>query len=301
MENTQLESLQGKVGFALGTGRCGTHFIAEVMERESQVSAIHERHPFNDSFHRYCKWYGLPIDHEGFLQTKATAIQGDLQSHPFSFEASAYLSLSALELYDRFKAKFVLLVRSPERVVNSFLHKGWYAAPAIRTDPNRIPSYQNYLKSRRKPLHHLFAQVFPELLDDRSKPAHHFFARIFPSGDKFEQWNQMSRIGKLAWYWNALNTKILEDLSEIPPSHWRVEKLEDLSYARYQELVQFLGFQTQVTPVVYQNLTQTRPGSKPHVPTIENWTAQEISEFEQEVIPMTQRFSYEHRVKVLKS
>jgi hypothetical protein len=33
---------------------------------------------------------------------------------------------------------------------------------------------------------------------------HHFLGRIVPSGEKFEQWNQMSRAGKLAWFWNAL-------------------------------------------------------------------------------------------------
>ncbi len=266
---------ENRLAFAIGTGRCGTKFLYKVFDLEPKVASVHERNPLNETFHRYCKWYGLPVDHEGFLQTKECEIKQDLEKYSFSFEASAFLSLSLRELYDRFKAKFILLVRSPEQVVNSYLRKGWYDKPAVRADPNLVPSYQD------------------------CRAFHHFLGRIMPSREKFQQWNQMSRVGKLAWYWNTLNAKVLEQFEDIPETHWRVEKLEDLSYSRYLEIAQFLGFQPTVTQEMYDGLAQRRPNAFSDVPTIATWTASEIADFESEVAPMAERFGYEYRVNHL--
>ncbi|WP_193996652.1 hypothetical protein [Leptolyngbya ectocarpi] len=175
----------------MGTGRCGTHCLAQLMSLERVIASTHERHPFNDTFHRYCKWYGLPVDAGGFIQTKAINIEKDLEHHAFSFEASAYLSLSIVELYQFFGAKFLILARSPEKVVNSYIRKGWYQQPYSRYNSHHIPSYQPGMKT------------------------HHFLGRIIPSGSIFDQWQQMTQVGKLAWYWNTLNSKIVEQLKNI--------------------------------------------------------------------------------------
>ena len=284
--NISSKNLSKRVGFAIGTGRCGTKFLYRVFDLEPQVASVHERNPLNETFHRYCKWYDLPLDHEGFLQTKECEIKQDLEKYSFSFEASAFLSLSVQELYDRFEAKFILLVRSPEQVVNSYLCKGWYDKIAMRANPNLAPSYQD------------------------CRAFHHFLGRIMPSGEKFQQWNQMSRVGKLAWYWNALNAKVLEQFKDIPETHWRVEKLEDLSYSRYLEIAQFLGFQPTVTqeeygklarrrPNAMNQLAQQRPKAYANTSTISAWTTSEIAEFETQVAPIAERFGYEYRVNYL--
>ena len=62
-------NFENKVGFAIGTGRCGTLFLYQLMEKEPQVASSHERNPDNETFHRYCKCHDLPVDHEGFLAT----------------------------------------------------------------------------------------------------------------------------------------------------------------------------------------------------------------------------------------
>jgi hypothetical protein len=263
----------GKVGFAIGTGRCGTEFIARAAAGEANVASTHERNPYNETFHRYAKWYGLPIDSEGFLHQKDLEIGQDLQEKAYSFESSAYLSLSVIELYERYEAKFLLLVRSPERVVNSFYHKGWYAAPMVRKDPNLAPSYQE------------------------CESFHHVLARFAPSGDKFIQWNAMSRVGKLAWYWNALNTRVLEQFAHIPSANWCIEKIETLDYERYQQAARFLGFKSTMEADNYQALVKQRPNAFSNVPTIASWSQQEIAEFEAEVAPMAEALGYEHRVR----
>jgi hypothetical protein len=265
-------SYEGRVGFAIGTGRCGTKFLSNVIASESGILSVHERNPLNEAFHRYCKWYKLPVDDEGFLNTKDLEIRQDLADHKFSFEASAHLSLSVRELYSRFGAKFILLVRSPERVVNSYLRKGWYDKPIIYSNSELALGYQ------------------------KSKGFHHFLGRIVPTKEKFLQWNVMSRVGKLAWYWNILNAKVLEQFEDLPKTHWRIEKLENLTYDRYLEITKFLGFQSTIKRQTYDKIKINRPNIQYNVPTIASWNIIEIDEFEREVKPLAEILGYEYRV-----
>ena len=266
------KDIKGQVGFAIGTGRCGTKFLADVMALETHVRSVHERNVINETFHRYCKWYGLPVDHEGFLHIKNQEIEDNLKDYNFSFEASAHLSLSIEELYERFEAKFVLLVRSPERVVNSHLTKTWYNNKFVQKDPHLALGYQE------------------------QSSLHYFFGRIAPTGDKFRQWNSMTRIGKLAWFWSALNNRTLNQLEKIPKTHWRVEKLEDLSYEHYLEIVQFFGFESTITKETFNNLAQRRPNAASNVPCITDWSPRHIAEFEMEVANMAKKLGCEYRV-----
>lgn len=267
-----MREFNGNVGFAIGTGRCGTTFLAKALKLEQEVASVHERNRLNETFHRYCKWYQLPVDHEGFLHTKESEIRQDLHNKSFSFEASAYLSLSVVELYQRFGAKFILMVRSPERMINAYIRKGWYDSPMVRANSQLALGYQDVAEF------------------------HHFLGRIVPSGKKFQQWQQMNRIGKLAWYWNVMNASVLEQFEKIPETYWRVEKLEALNYKRYLEITQFLGFQSSLTQKAYNTLAKYRHNELPNVPTIDMWNAAEIAEFEIQVAPVAKKLGYEYRV-----
>jgi len=267
---------QNRVGFAVGTGRCGTKFLHLVVREEPHVASSHERNVLNESFHRYCKWYGVPVDHEGFLYAKEVEIQQDLTNHLYSFEASAQLSASIIELYDRFKAHFLFIVRSPHRVVNSYLCKGYYQYPYVRAEANLALGYQS------------------------SRSFHHFLGRLAPSGNDFERWNQMTRVGKIAWLWNAVNSHILEQLKSIPRTHWLIEKLENLSYKRYQEVAAFLGFHTTISQDAYEDLCNSRPNSLKNAPTVHQWTPSEIVDFQREVEPLAIRLGYTYNVEELK-
>ena len=265
-----------RVAFALGTGRCGTKFLYKLFDIEPPVSSVHERNPLNETFHRYCKWYNINIDNEGFLKTKEKEIKSDLVNFSFSFESSAYLSLSVVEIYKRFNAKFILLVRNPHSVVNSYLYKGWYKQPIHRANPNVPPSYQTDLSF------------------------HHFLGRIIPSGDKYFHWQEMTRIGKLAWYWSALNNRVFEQFQNIPSSHWCVHKLEELNYNRYQDIAKFIGIKSTIKRDIYEQIVKSRPNSSSSkLSHLRSWSEKEISEFETEVEPLASKLGYESRVKYL--
>jgi hypothetical protein len=264
-----------KVSFSIGTGRCGTRFLQEVLSHEPDVSAVHERNEPNEAFHRYCKWYRLTVDHEGFLFTKEKEIRQDLSIYRYSHEASTILSLSIVELYQRFGARFILLVRSPDRVVNSYIRKGWCNQKTVRSNPDLALGFQP------------------------NEQIHHFFGRIVPSGDEFLEWQRLGRVGKLAWYWNALNQAVLEQFDNIPQSHYRIIRLEDLDYSAYQELTQFLGFTSAVTRELYQKIVSSLPNRLPKVVKASDWNDKDVASVEKFVERMASRFGYEFKVDLI--
>ncbi len=266
-------SFKGKVGFAIGTGRCGTRFIQRALETEPGVCSYHERNAEGEAFHRYCKWYDLPVDQSGFFYLKERDIKKDLENHDFSFEASAPLSLSVVELFERFGAKFVFLVRRPEDVVNSYMRKGYYKRKLILEDPDLALGYQpdvDYLGR--------------------------FLGRTVPRGEEFVRWQKLTIVGKIAWYWSTVNECILKQLDEIPKDQYCIIRLEEFSFERYHELMTFFSIHSTMSKKRYISLSKSRPNKLINVPTIMTWNEQEIQEFKNEVADTAEKFSYPCRI-----
>jgi hypothetical protein len=266
-----------RVGFAVGTGRCGTLFLHEVMAKEPAVASSHERNPDNEAFQRYCKWHRLPVDDEGFLALKEREIRLDLENHTYSFEASPYLALSVRELHERFGAKFIFLVRRPDRVVSSFVHKGFYGRPYAVGNPDLAAGYQ----------------------DPRPERPFTFFARISPRGEFFEAWNGMTQVGKVAWFWRAYNERTLEALDGLPAACYRTVRIEDLDHPKYMESCGFLGIEASLAQADFNALRETKPHAFWRKRGIDEWSSQEITEFEAQVGELAERFGYRYRVAEL--
>ncbi|MCA9245926.1 MAG: hypothetical protein KDA42_02395 [Planctomycetales bacterium] len=270
------QEFSGRVGFAVGTGRCGTTFLAEVAAQETHVAATHQRHDLSEAFHRYCKWYGLPVDDAGFVATEEAAIRADLETHAYSLESSGYLSLSLRELHARFDARFALLVRRPDKVVSSYVRKGWYAEPYLRGDASLPLGYQPGYKF------------------------HHFLGRIAPQGDEFTAWNKMTQVGKLAWYWRTLNEAVLAQFEQLGGAG-RIAKIEELDHAAYGDLARFLGFEPKISRARFDALVQKKPNARRGAPPVSTWTTREAQEFETQVAPLAERLGYEYRIDVLRA
>ncbi len=263
------------VGFAVGTGRCGTKFLAQAFERDPEVASHHERHPFSDTFHRYCRWYGVDVDEAGFLAAKKRGIDWDLSTHRFSFEASGFLSLSLASLHHAFDAKFVIMVRRPDRVVASYLRKGWYENEPILEDSSRPPTMQSV--------------AMP----------HHFLGRTMPHGDEFERWRKLTRVGKIAWYWSRLNRELLAQADELPDEATRLQKLETLNYESFCGLRAFLGAPANVTAHTFAEVRRKRPNASYGMRTVYDWNEDERCEFETETRGMAERLGYTWSVEKL--
>ncbi|HEU4431524.1 MAG TPA: hypothetical protein VFT98_22375 [Myxococcota bacterium] len=264
--------------FAIGTGRCGTHFVAKLLAREPAVAAHHERDPLGDSFHRYCVWNGLPVDDAGFLAAKAAGVAADRARGRLSFEASAFLALSVPALHAELGARFILMVRRPDRVVNSFLHKGWYADEPARRDARLALGHQPGLPR-----------------------AHHPFSRLAAFGDEGERWARLSRVGKLAYFWRRLNELSLRDLERLPREATRIQPLEQLDFDAYGALAEFIGFAPTLSPAAFERIAAEKPGARGPAPSVRDWSASEAAEFEAEVAPLAERLGYAYSVAELRS
>src|SRR5262245_65905817 len=121
---TTMTTTNSIVAFCVGTGRCGTTFITELLGHEPEVAASHERLRLAACYHMFCKWHGIPVDAEGFLADRDLVVANDLATRRISFEASALLSHSVTELHERYDARFVMLVRRPDACVASFAVRG---------------------------------------------------------------------------------------------------------------------------------------------------------------------------------
>jgi hypothetical protein len=266
----------GRVGFCVGTGRCGTTFLATLAGREPEVAASHERLRLGATFHMFCKWHGIAVDSEGFLLDREEAIRCDLAERRFSFECSALLSHSLEELFERFRARFLLLVRRPEETVASFAVRGWFLKPCARKDAGLPPSYREGEEPR------------------------HFLGRNIPHGAEFERWTGLTQIGRLSWFWQARNRAILEQFSRLPASHCRIERLEDLNFQHYCEAAEFIGWRPRVDAAVFSELARARLNAGPNPPRkLVDWNALERAEFEAEVAPVARAIGYEYRTDVL--
>jgi hypothetical protein len=257
-----------KTGFAVGTGRCGTTFLYRVLRQEPQVAASHERNRLLESFHKYCCWNELAVDEAGFLAEKEREISEDLAGAEISFESSGHLSLSIPSLYEHFQARFVLLVRNPLAVVASYVRKGYYQDRYVQRDTTLALGYQP-------------GQAF-----------HHYLGRIVPRGDQFQRWNDMTQVGKVAWFWKALNQRTLELLEPIPQEHRAIVRIEDLDFERYQSVTQMLGFDSALDEQQFNGLRNLRPNSSASSLQLPSWSADEISEFENEVGDLAAELGY---------
>lgn len=269
--------MSGVVSFCVGTGRCGTTFITQLASFEPDVAASHERLRLPACFHMFCKWHGIPIDPEGFLADRDEAVQTDLREHRVSFEASALLSHSLVELHERFDARVLLLVRRPDETVASFAARGWFLEPIAWKDPTRPPTIREANNPR------------------------HFFGRNLPRGEEaFARWSALTQIGKLAWFWKVRNAAILDQLRALPATHRRIVRLEDFDFEAWRGMAEFLGWTPTIDEARFVELTTSRPNAGPNAPIAPSgWSEQERAEHEAEVGELASALGYEHRIDAL--
>lgn len=255
--------------FAVGTGRCGTHFLWRVIGSDAAIDSHHTDHADADSFARYCIWNELPIDMEAYLQDYQQRIDEATSQNRIYFEANPYLSFSIWLLYARFGGKFIFIVRNPAGTVNSHIDKGWYETPPIVGNPDLAVGFQ------------------PGLLTSLT------FGRIVPRGAEYHRWARLTRVGKLAWMWNTVNQRIHDQFQQLPETHRIFVKLEDLDYDKYVHLHTFVGGGNPMPSDAYQALVQNPPGKGPRKHSSDAWSQTEREEFLCETAPMREILRYE--------
>ena len=244
--------------FAVGCGRSGTHFLAELFRQTPGFTSLHcddVGKADGDSYLGYTKWHELTVRREPLLDWRERLIRPANLSGLSYFESNCYLSLAISDLYGRFHGRFVFTVRNPIDVVNSLFIKGWYEDPVTPQ-----PTY-----------------------DYSVAKASHSFGRLTPSDpSEYERWSHLTRIGRIAWFWNALNLRILGDLQNIPRERWRLIRLDAFNHARYLDVVEFLEGKHAIQEGAFLNLVNRRPGRGQRHRHREDWSSKEAEEFTRE-------------------
>ncbi len=240
--------------FAIGTGRCGTHLLAELFERDPGIVVRHEADPEADAYDRYRAWNGRSFDSAALVARKRRAVAAAAAAGASYLEASAYLTLAVAPLFGAMRSRFVGLVRDPAETVASFWVKGWYDS-----DPHP------------------------------SEPVH-AFSRLEPAD--LERWRSLTRIGKLAWFWRALNERMLVELEGLPDDQTMLLRVEDIDVDAYRRVATFMGSVPRLSRLQVEAVLARRPGAGPTRRDPATWSTRERREFRHEVGDLPERLGY---------
>lgn len=259
--SAELSSVQEKGIFVTGVGRSGTHFMAELFSRSTTIKGYHMDDigdAVGDSFTWYCKWYGLPVSSFEFVQSRQYLMQRARAEGSVFLESNPMIAFSLDDLAYSFDCRFVIMVRNPQHVVESHLHKGWYKT-ILGGEASGVPGYQYYLDRPN----HSFSRIMPVTLEERTK------------------WLGKTRSGKIAWMWRVTYDRIFQQLQPVTPDRYRVVILDDFNYQSYLDLAKFLGV-TSIQESDFKEISGNKPGRGTPREKIQ-WDEQSKEEFNQEV------------------
>ena len=252
--------------FITGVGRSGTHFLARLFEKINNVNAIHLDEVGNstaDSFLIYSKWNNLNLDMAGFEYSRNFLLHDSKKKGAHYCESNPYLAFSVGDLSKIYpKSRFLISIRNPRAVVLSHYNKGWY-------EKNYTPVFSKF---GSVPFYHYQIE----------KP-NHFFGRIFPNKEEeYKEWVTLSQVGKIAWMWQTINNRILEDLKKLNLNQYKVILIDDFDYSVFQDTLDFLNLHKEFNKVEFDNLRNSKPG-KMKQRKFEGWNEQEEEEFKHQI------------------
>ena len=107
-----------------------------------------------------------------------------------SLIASPYISFGLTELLEKLNVDYVFFnIRNPINTVEDFFTKGWY-------------QNSEYLD-------------LDSPLIDFTESQYHSFSRIIPQDNFKDEWKNLTRIGKISWFWSIINNQdVIEILSQ---------------------------------------------------------------------------------------
>ncbi len=208
-----VKSKDNHIALGFGAGRTGQSWFSRIFNNHQNWIGSHERFPDYEAFYRYITFYDLPISKENFFNLLKLSAYRDMSKYQNTFISSPYFSFGVNELVKEINPNFIFFnLRNPINSVESFFQKGWY------------------IKSNE------FNNKSP--LIDISNNLYRSFSRIIPKQDFLDEWNRLTRIGKITWFWALTNQKIYEDFEKIKNIEKFYLKLEDIdqNYDFYERL-----------------------------------------------------------------
>tara|TARA_B100001057_G_scaffold494924_1_gene592640 strand:- start:8235 stop:9158 length:924 start_codon:yes stop_codon:yes gene_type:complete len=226
-----------KLVLSFGAGRCGQNWFSKIFNSHSNWVGTCERFSDLESFYRYITYYNLPIDKEGFFKLLMLVVNRDLSKYNNTLIGSPYFSFGVEELIKKLNPNFIFFnIRNPIHSVESFHKKGWYLN-------------SNYFVSNKGPI------------IDESNNLSRSFSRIVPNNEYFNEWINLTRIGKITWFWATINKAILDDFKKFQDIDKFFLKLEDIdqNYDFYLRLSSKFNFENKMSEKEFYNIINKAP------------------------------------------
>lgn len=189
--------------FATGTGRCGSMLLAQMLGTGTNVDCHHERSITTTVMKQAYHQADMSLLDPELKNNLFPAIEASRRAGKIYGECSAHLFLLLSRIHNQYgkRVRFVHLVRRPDTFAQSALARGF------------------------------FDQKHPHALEHIRPP---------DSSEIGRNWPSLQPLEKCLWYWNEVNSRIIEDLRGLPPELWRLQRLEDMSLEAVQGLFDFL-------------------------------------------------------------
>jgi hypothetical protein len=235
------KSENNKFALSLGAGRCGQNWFAKIFNSHSNWIGTCERFSELEAFYRYITYYDLPIDKESFYKYLTLVLNRDFAQYKNSLIGSPYFSFGIEELYKKLKPNYIFFnIRNPVDSVESFFRKGWY----LNTDKfvsNKGPLIDQSISLRRN------------------------FSRVVPNNEYFDEWINLTRIGKISWFWAMTNKVIFEDFNKIQNKKKFIFRLEDINqnFDFYLRLASRFNFENKMNKKKFYNVIYKAPNKGP--------------------------------------
>jgi hypothetical protein len=262
VNNNKDNTASEKIIFSFSSGRSGQRWLSDVFLSHSNCAGGAERLREFEAFYRYVTWNKLNIDNTGFYDFYANLIKNDLSIADISINSSPYFAFGFDEIDRVFSPDYFLyIVRDPREVVSSLVSKGWYKDSIIKADNTFILGTQPQLSTS---LHHSFGRIAPRSIGE------------------FDDWSKLTQVGKVSWYYNAINSHILDKVISNKDRSWIV-KLKDIdqNYDYYREvLCPEFGLHSIMSKSRYYSLKHGMVNKGTKENQSKNWNQKENDEFD---------------------
>ena len=252
-------SSDNKFILSFGAGRCGQNWFAKIFNSHSDWIGTCERFSEFEAFYRFITYYDLPIDKDSIFKLFILASNRDLAKYNNTLIGSPYFSFGVGELFQKLNPNFLFFhIRSPIKSVESFYRKGWYLN-------------SNDFVNNKGPI------------IDQSNNLTRSFSRIVPNDEYLNEWVELTRIGKITWFWATINKVILDEFNKIKDIDKFIFKLEDIdqNYNFYLRLHSKFNFQNKMSEKQFYNIIYKAPNKGPTDKyKYKDWSSLEKKEFE---------------------
>jgi len=250
--------------FILSTGRAGSKMLAKSLARHPQVFAIHEPLPHLNA-EAFAYWNGHLTEKKikkSVDNKRSKLVKQVSNNRTVYIESSHYCSYLAPILDELYNSKFIFLYRDGRNFVRSGLEReNWYPEKAFKHPKN------GFGEILRRQIRRRFLIDVGYSWDDH---------QLIPPK------MYTSRMEKISWLWNEINSEIFEFLATLPADKHMFQKLENLNRDAFKEIVSFIDVESSdkiLDDMISVSTSGVNKTVDRRVPKFDNWQTTDREKF----------------------